>query len=52
VRLGQDEVRVRLDDPAVDVDALIAEHDADRPARQLGGWAASLVLVQSGRETP
>ena len=39
VRLGQDEVRIRLGDPRSTSTRSSPEHDADRPARQLGGWA-------------
>jgi TRAP-type uncharacterized transport system fused permease subunit len=49
VHLGEDEVRLRLEDAdEVDVDALIAEHDADRPARQLDGPVAVGVAVVAG----
>lgn len=49
IRLGEDEVRRRLEDDAeVDVDALIAEHDADRPARNLAGPISIVVAVVAG----
>jgi TRAP transporter 4TM/12TM fusion protein len=49
VRLGEDQVRIRLEEAEqVDVDALIAEHDADRPARRLGGPIAIAVAVVAG----
>ncbi len=49
VRLGDDEVRIRLDDrDEVDVEALIDEFDADKPARRLSGWVAIAVAVVAG----